>query len=162
MNLHEKATVVVADFLKVAELAGISMRPEELAIEVFCKPHRPPQLPARRQSVYAFFHGERCLKVGKAGPKSLARYNSQHYGANAPSTLAKSIVARQVELGTNCLDFSNIADWMYKELDRVSFLIPHDRGPFALALLEAFVQCRFHPVFEGPTRLLVVPVANTA
>ena len=42
--------------------------------------------------MYAFLLDAICLKVGKAGPKTQARFTSQHYGVSAPSTLAKSIL----------------------------------------------------------------------
>lgn len=87
---------LVESFLSVAQLAHLSLGKFDVRIEVLSAPHRrPSRLPEGRQAVYAFFLGDTCLKVGKAGPKTAARFISQHYGFNAPSTLAtdrKSVV----------------------------------------------------------------------
>lgn len=153
MTLYSIADAIKTDFVKVAELASRPVAAADIGVEVLPKPHRPPQLPDGMQAVYVFMHGSTCLKVGKAGPKSFARYNSQHYGPHAPSTLAKSVLARQGELGVSGLAPEGVAAWMYLELDRVSFLVPSSCGPFVLSMLEAFVQCRLQPVFEGAPKL---------
>jgi hypothetical protein len=120
-------------------------------VEFFPAPHHAPSsLPSGRLAVYVFMLGDRCLKVGKAGPKSTARFCSQHYGIRAPSTLAKSLIKRQAAIGVNDLDGSNVKAWICDHTTRVNFLIPSPQyDMFALSLLEAFVQCRLRPEFEG-------------
>ena len=149
------------DFLEVARLAGASIPREALRIELLPAPHRrPSRLPPGGQAVYAFFLGDRCLKVGKAGPKTNARFTSQHYGFNAPSTLAKSIdasrdlVARLLSEATGAKETplpqrDRLGQWIERNTSRLNAFIPVSSGQFALALLEAFLQCRFKPVFEG-------------
>lgn len=99
--------------------------------------------------MYVFMFGDRCLKVGKAGPKSKARFCGQHYGTKAPSTLAKSLIKYPDEIGASNVNESNVKALICDKTTRVNFLIPSRYGVFALSLLEAFVQCRLKPKFEG-------------
>lgn len=72
-------------------------------------------------------------------------------GMHAPSTLAKSILsnrdrlARLIAAGsqadTASLDTTSVGRWIGARTTRVNVLIPTSRGPFALSLLEAFMQC---------------------
>lgn len=94
--------------------------------------------------------GNRCLKVGKAGPKSAARFCNQHYGVNrAPSTLAKSVIKSNLVAPNVTLTTDNVSDWLRTNTSRVNFLLPSRYGPAVLALLEVFVQCCLQPEFEG-------------
>ena len=84
---------LVEDFLTVAGLAGMSIRRESIITQVLPPPHQPRSLPRLKQGVYAFLLGDRCLKVGKAGPLSSPRYTSQHYNPkSSKSNLARSIL----------------------------------------------------------------------
>ena len=79
---------IVSDFVEVTKLAGITIPAADLEIEYLPAPHMPPsRLPNGKLAVYVFMFGRQCLKVGKAGSKSNARYCSQHYGLHAPSTM---------------------------------------------------------------------------
>jgi hypothetical protein len=151
MGVGFSTAALVADFSRVAAIAGVTIPAEAIVVEEWPAPHRPPtKLPAGMQAVYAFLHAGRCFKVGKAGPNSAGRYCNHHYGVNrAPSTLAKSLVAAQVGLGLSGLDESNVAAWICRHTDRVNLLLPVGFGVFALSLLEVFVQCRLQPVLEG-------------
>lgn len=90
----------LADFATVARLAGVSLAADDIRIEALPAPHAPPtRLPAGQMAVYVFTYGRDVLKVGKVGPKSQARYTSQHYNpGSAQSTLAASMIA-DTELG---------------------------------------------------------------
>jgi hypothetical protein len=147
-------------FLHVAELARVQLASAQVRHELLPAPHRrPSSLPAGTQAVYAFLLGERCLKVGRAGPKTQARFTSQHYGMNARSTLAKSILAnprRLVELlpperrdEVATLNEATAGAWIERNTARLHIFLPTSAGALTLALLEAFVQCRLIPVFEG-------------
>lgn len=147
-------------FLQVAELAHLQLASAHVRHELLPAPHkRLSSLPPGLQAVYAFLLGDRCLKVGKAGPKTQARFTSQHYGMNAPSTLAKSILAnpqRLVDLlppelrnEVATLNEATVGAWIERNAARLHLFLPTRAGPLALALLEAFVQCRLNPVFEG-------------
>lgn len=143
------AKEIARDFVTVAALAGMPVPLSAIDIEELAAPHKPPSsLPKERMAVYVFLYGERCLKVGKAGQRSAARYCSQHYGFRAPSTLARSLVASQSR------DFSdvnedNVEAWIRRNTRRINFLIPSSYGVFLLSLMEMFIQCRLKPEFEG-------------
>ncbi|MBF0232978.1 MAG: hypothetical protein HQK65_08060 [Desulfamplus sp.] len=53
------------------------------------KSHNPTTLQTGWCGVYAFMNEKCCFKVGKAGAKSKARWNSHHYNLDksTPSTL---------------------------------------------------------------------------
>jgi hypothetical protein len=142
---------IVREFVQVAALALIPITVSDLEVQFVPAPHKPPaSLPKGKFAVYVFMFGDRCLKVGKAGSKSAARFCSQHYGANrAPSTLAKSLIKAQIAGDRTILDTNNVSEWMCSHTSRINFLLPSCYGPNVLSLLEAFVQCRLKPEFEG-------------
>lgn len=93
----------------------------------------------------------RVLKVGRVGARSGPRFNYQHYGLAAPSTLARSLLKYRVLwpwLGIDQLDETTVKDWMLTRLDRVHFYVPagHD---LVCASLEMYVRARVGSVFEG-------------
>ncbi len=151
MTIPEQYDEIKSAFQQAAILAGVKIPLSEIEVQFSAAPHiRPTSLPAGKLAVYVFMFGDRCLKVGKAGPKSAARFCSHHYGASrAPSTLAKSLVNNVGAVGDSVLDDSNVGDWIRQHTARVNFLIPLKYGVFALSLLEAFIQCRLNPEFEG-------------
>ena len=142
---------LLADFLVVAELGEIKMKPDAIRVETLMMPHRPPHnLPKGKMAVYVFSDKERVLKVGKAGPRSQARYTSQHYKAgSAPSTLAASILKDEDVVQRYGLNKRNVSGWIKKNTDRVNFILDADIGMWGLMLLEVFIQCRLQPVYEG-------------
>ena len=89
---------IVLDFIDVATLAGVDLHPGLVTVDALPAPHRAPRsLPQGKMAVYAFFWDLECLKVGKVGPKSQARYTSQHYNPNCSSGSAQS--ARRASRG---------------------------------------------------------------
>lgn len=153
---------IASAFTQAAALAGVSIPLSKIEVQFSAAPHCPPQsLPTGKLAVYVFMFGDRCLKVGKVGPKSAARFCSQHYGANrAPSTLAKSLLKNQGAIGVSGLDDTNVETWICQHTSRVNFLIPSTYSVFALSLLEVFLQCRLRPEFEGSASQLVQPYAQ--
>ena len=150
-NMAILSDQLAAEFVKVASIAKIPISLSEIEID-WGAPHEAPRsLPAGRLAVYVFMYGDQCLKVGKAGSKSHARYCSQHYGLNAPSTLAKSLIKYQERLPIgDLLNESNVKAWILKNTERVNFLIPEKYDiAAALSLFESFLQCRLRPEFEG-------------
>lgn len=139
------------DFLIVAKLGGIGIQPSDIGIETLTMPHKPPRnLPKGKMAVYVFSNKECVLKVGKAGSRSQARYTSQHYNpGSAPSTLAASILKDENSVQRYGLNEKNISNWIKESTDRVNFLLDADMGKWVLNLLEAFVQCRLQPHYEG-------------
>ena len=123
--------------------------------------HKPTTLQKGMCGVYVFMLSEHCFKVGKAGIKSHARWNSHHYNldTSTPSTLSKSIINNRLRFKEyfptekhqeiDMLDKSNIQDWLKNNLARIEFLMEENENLFALNLLEALVQFRLKPIFEG-------------
>lgn len=123
--------------------------------------HNPTSLQTGTCGVYAFMAGDCCFKVGKAGPKSKARWNSHHYNLDetTPSTMTKSIIknksrfkrcfpdAKHHEIDQ--LKKENIQQWIKDNISRMEFLIGDQGDGFALNLLEALVQFHLKPIFEG-------------
>ena len=141
----------IETFRKVAELAGFELSSDDIHVDLRPAPHKPPsELPSGKMAVYVFHYGEICLKVGKAGPNSSARYTSQHYSPTAAnSTLAKSILKDKKSFENVKLNESDIGAWMKEYTDRVNLLVEKRRGNLLLALLEVFLQCRLNPKYEG-------------
>lgn len=142
---------VIEDFRTAAKLAGIDLGPDDIAIEMLPAPHTPPtRLPPGKMAVYVFCKGDSVLKIGKAGPRSQARYTSQHYNpGSAKSTLAASVLADPEAPGADAVDESNVGQWIKTHTDRVNFLLDYTHGIAVLTLLEAFLQCRLKPCYEG-------------
>lgn len=123
--------------------------------------HAPSMLQNGMCGVYAFLGEKCCFKVGKAGPKSKARWNSHHYNLDetTPSTLPKSILRNkervkqefpaEIHSTIDELTKSNIQQWMRNNTSRLEFLIQHDGDMSTLNLLEAIAQYRLKPIFEG-------------
>lgn len=145
------AQALIQDFLRVAALAEARLDESEIEVETLKAPHRPPsRLPTGKMAVYVFSYGDTVLKVGKAGPNSGARYTSQHYNAaSAPSTLAASLLKDGDEIGASGLTVESAGDWIKKNTNRINFLLKTECGVPVLTLLEAFLQCRLKPRFEG-------------
>ena len=101
--------------------------------------------------MYVFSDKEQVLKVGRAGQNSQPRYVSHHYNLSAPSTLAKFILNDEEKRHKHNLNEDNVSDWIKDRTDRVNFLVDADMGKWILNLLEAFIQCRLHPIYEGHT-----------
>ena len=106
-------------FVEVANLSGFEIRPTDVLHEVLPAPHKPPRLPRGKQAVYVFSLAPidgTMLKVGKAGPKSNARFQYQHYQpASSQSNLAKSLLGHPEtwrELGIASLDEDTVGDWL--------------------------------------------------
>jgi hypothetical protein len=149
-----------ASVLKVATLAAVELPPAEVRLELLPAPHRPPYaLPQGTQAVYAFLVDRGCLKVGKAGPKTEARFTTQPYGLGAPRTLAESLLRyhalaarllpaeRATEL--EGLTEASVGAWLKHNTSRLHLFVPADAGALVLTLMEGFMLCRLQPVFEG-------------
>jgi len=151
---------LVSDFIQVAAVAGFPLRPDEVLVEFSPAPHaRPRQLPTGMMAVYIFCTETHCLKGGKVGAKTKQRYTYQHYNAgSAPSTLAASLIGAGARQDGDVGYWSpargmpateTVGEWIEANTTRVNVLIRAHQSPFLLNLLEAFVQCRLRPVFEG-------------
>ena len=112
-------------------------------------PHIPPtRLPDGKMAIYMFLLGDEFLKIGKANHRSNARFCSQHYGLNAPSTLAKSLLSDSGMSDLNIAS-SNIKDWIKSNCRRIDIVINADLGVFTLELIEGVMHYKYEPKYEG-------------
>jgi hypothetical protein len=141
----------LSDFRTVAKLAGTQLAGGDIQIEEMPAPHVVPlRLPRGMMAVYVFSKKGDVLKVGKVGPKSGARYTYQHYNpGSAISTLAGSLLADGGRRDLINLNEANISEWIKANIDRVNFILNESLGVDILSLLEAFLQCRLKPRYEG-------------
>ena len=151
MQILENIDAVVHDFLKVTSLAGISLPSDAISYELLPARHKPPScLPKGKMAVYVFIWNDICLKVGKVGINSNSRYTKQHYSpASSKSNLAKSLAMADGEHGIPFLSEAEVGEWIMGNCDRINFLLSANCGMPVLTLLEAFLQCRLRPMFEG-------------
>ncbi|MEE9389072.1 MAG: hypothetical protein V3U96_10725 [Paracoccaceae bacterium] len=125
-------------------------------------PHNPIAKPKDAAAVYVFAlskqAGKNCnagsgriLKVGKAGQNSNARYQSQHYGFSAPSTVSKAIFFNPVlwpYLGILELEKEMVGDWLRKNTERYNFFLT-GRDIALTSFLETYLKAVLSPVLEG-------------
>jgi len=142
---------IINDFVKVCALAGLQLTSADFRVEKLPAPHKPPSsLPNGKMAIYMFFLNGECVKVGKVGPKSQARYVSQHYSpGSSQSNLASSLLSSKNFQGLTGLNGLNAGNWIKANTDRVNILIAAEIGVPVLTLFESFLQCRLHPRFEG-------------
>lgn len=147
-------TELIRNFAQVSALAGMPVSETQIRHELIKPPHTPLVLPPNVSAVYVFSlasKSEIVLKVGKAGPKSAARFVSQHYLASScKSNLAKSICSAQHKwefLGISNIGPNNVGHWLRSHTDRDHFFI--EKAAALVSLLECFLQCRLKPLFEG-------------
>lgn len=166
-NLSELQELVENLFMS-AKQAGLQISLKAINPEFHPAPHRQPVgLPLLKQALYWFSIEGICLKVGKAGPNSNARYTSQHYNPRSSnSNLAKSILTRSYVLKEvlpaikyNEIDMLNeetVGMWIKDNTSRCNLLIDAALNQVALSFLETFVQVRLSPLYEGRTSRRVV------
>lgn len=111
-------------------------------------PHVPHALPTGYAAVYIFEYKGEVLKIGKANMKSNMRFQYQHYGLNAMSTLAKSLL-NDTTMAEEGLTLNNIAEWIKANTRRVDILIDAKYGKKATELVEAILHYYYEPRYEG-------------
>lgn len=161
---------LIADFCRSPAGAPLGLSPARIGIEPLQRaPHVPAPLRAGHGAVYIFAlgreQGEGCeagpgfvLKVGRAGPKSNAWFQSHHYDpGRANSTLAASLL-RHPELwemlGIEHVSAATVGSWMCRTLDRQHLFVPAADCPQVLPVLEGYLQQRLDPLFEGGARAM--------
>jgi hypothetical protein len=149
-SLTQAAIKLIDDFYKVAELSGVELPASALNFEVLPAPHLPPSsLPRDTMAVYVFSWKGQCLKVGKVGSKSHARYSSQHYSPkSSKSNLSKSVLMSHEDMGINITE-ETVGTWVKNNVDRINYYLDKKHGIRMLSLLETYLQCRLKPMFEG-------------
>jgi hypothetical protein len=135
--------------IQIIRSTGTEINENQIMILDRGVPHKTSTLPKGRMAIYSFIYQDRFLKIGKAGPNSNARFNSQHYDPkNSQSNLAKSLLAdpKLVELN---LDVTTIKEWIITNTRRIDFLVDATLGIFVLNLIEAFLHLKYRPKYEG-------------
>ena len=147
---------LITDFIEIARISGIEISKTDIEHEVLTTPHRSKSLPIGKQAVYIFSIGSDrpvFLKVGKVGPNSNARFNSQHYHpGRSMSNLANSLLNAREQwesFGISELDSESVGPWLKEHTDIDHFYLADSLGKYPLSLLEIFIQCRLKPMFEG-------------
>ncbi len=95
---------LIADFVRVATLSGLSIVKRDIAHETLRAPHTQPTLPDNSQAVYVFSLSNppfTVLKVGKVGPNSNARFQSQHYNPNMLEVIWQNRYSIRRTFGSN-------------------------------------------------------------
>lgn len=146
---------IVKDFENVisgvTRVLGKQINEEKYQIIDRGMPHQPKSLPKGMMGIYTFWYEGKPLKIGKAGPKSNARFLSHHYNPKAAnSTLAKSILSDK-NFSYQEIDENNIGDWIKSNCVRIDIIINSDTGIFTLELIEAALHYKYQPIFEGFT-----------
>ena len=147
---------LISDFIRISAISGLDIDRSEVQHECLFAPHKPSSLPSGKQAVYVFSlssPNHSVLKVGQAGPKSNARFQSQHYDPQrAKSTLAAALLKNKSSLGflieTELTD-ENVGSWIRTNTDRDHFLLDEAWSKVTLSLLEVFLQAKLRPMFEG-------------
>ena len=140
----------VKAFVAVAALADVPIKREDLIVEFLEAPHKPPlSLPSGKMAIYGFWHEGKWLKIGMAGPKSEARYVSQHYNPrSARSTLAASLAKDPRMSETPGFDKVAPGAWIKLRTRRLNILVSDHHDKALLALFEAFMHVRLRPRYE--------------
>lgn len=137
--------------MKVAEKAsaelGYPITSDDYYIEDLGCPHMPKSFPKNSVAVYMFAYNGIFLKIGKANQKTKARYESQHYGFAAPSTLAKSLCAD--ERAGYGITRETTRQWIETNCHRINVIIKAEKGKAATELVEAIMHYKFRPKYEG-------------
>lgn len=147
----EQLSLLLEDVYKCLRLVSPDFRREWLTPVYLASPHKAPALPNGCMAIYTFFWSDKCLKVGKAGPRSAARYRGQHYTLSAPSTLAKSLRNKGVDKGITGLPENEhmIGDWIRQNTSRADIIVHGHCRIELLNLIEAFCITKLNPLFEG-------------
>lgn len=137
------------DLLAIASTLGHEIP----SVKIVCidrgEPHTPAMLRQGQMAVYLFEYQGQVMKVGKAGPKSNARFASMHYNpSSSKSNLSKSLLA-DPEFSEYGLDALTVGPWIRNNMRRVDILLDADVGIYALNLIESCLQYRFKPRYEG-------------
>jgi len=135
--------------LKSIESVGIEVNKDQTKILDWGCPHKTESLPKGKMAIYIFIYNDICLKVGKVGPNSNPRYNSQHYNPkSSKSNLAKSILADDY-FKTFDITEKNVGEWIKKNTRRINILLDENLGYFILNYIEAYFQLTYKPKYEG-------------
>lgn len=139
----------VKDVLKILNDLKTTVEDNQLQIVNRGCPHHPNNLEKGKMAIYCFKYQGRFLKIGKVGPRSNARFKSQHYNPNSSrSNLAKSIL-NDKDMTEYKLSDENIGNWIRENIERIDILLDEKLGVFVLNLIEEYLHCKYLPKYEG-------------
>lgn len=149
MNLKSEITDTLCGAFKAVDTTNV-MQHIQIVDEGI--PHQyPSKLVDNASAVYCFYYPElgTFLKIGKVSRNSNARYVYQHYGFNARSTLAKSIIADKELNIDDSLSENNIKDWIFNNCQRIDIILDKSLDVFTLNLIEMLLHYKYKPRYEG-------------
>ena len=92
--------------------------------------------------------GETLVAGGEVSGREFNR-SHDHYGPDSSkSNLAKSIL-NDYDLNSNLDIQKNVGQWIKHNTKRINLILNYEKGILTLNLLEAFVQNRLRPKYEG-------------
>lgn len=140
-------------FVQVARLGNYKISDIDLDIEFWPAPHVPKKLPNGKRALYGFIYNEQCLKVGKAGSNSNARYQSQHYNPkSANSNLAASIISDADSSYAPNLVEKNVGHWIKENCFRFNIHFDAKHSDEFATFMESFFIFCLKPKYEGRWR----------
>lgn len=108
--IRNPAGIIYGFIEALAKANSIRLAARDISHELFRAPHDYPDLSKRKCAIYVFsLHSaslapagpNRVLKVGKAGPQTIARFKYQYYSAgSAQGTLAGATAGQNGPGGT--------------------------------------------------------------
>jgi hypothetical protein len=93
------------------------------------------------------FVPDHCAKCALPRPTSAHLLNGGLPGREVVGTAR--ILADGERHGLTEADTARVGQWIRESVDRVNFLVDERLGMRVLTLLEAFLQCRLNPCYEG-------------
>ena len=152
MELEEKVIKIMEEIEIASKLKYLNIQKinhNDYRVEVWGGKgvtQKPKKLLDGYQAVYMFFHNDKALKIGIAGSKSNARYQSAHYHYNEKdkSTLAKSLCE---DKNTNINKY-NCNNWIKNNTYRINILLKSNYDKNTLKTIESIFHAEFKPKYE--------------
>ncbi len=133
-------------------IAEVRNRWPEIEVEIQDAPHVPKPLPKGKQAVFAFLCEGRVFLVGRVGPRSSARFQSQHYNSSSsPSNFAKLLEQNKDALGLDIVR-GREGEWIKERCTRINFYAPADTPTEEMKQLKEYLELRMKPVFSRARR----------
>ncbi|QAY66352.1 hypothetical protein [Paenibacillus protaetiae] len=134
--------------LDLLKQVGVTLADHKLLVKHRGMPHEVP-FKGDKLYVYTFKFDGQYLKIGKAGKKSKARLQHQHYSpTSSASNLALSLLQDENMKKYNITN-ENVGAWIRNNVERVDIEIDEDAGVFVQNFIEAALHCMFKPKYEG-------------
>ncbi len=133
---------------EVCQLVGKPLLDSQVEIVYQPLGHKPKSLPSGKMAIYTFVYQENVfLKIGQAGPKSTARYQSHPYNlGSGPSTLAKSLVE---DTSMPMVNASNVKTWIKNNCERYDVILDASLDVMILNCIEGLLHYKYLPKYEG-------------